>query len=148
MPGIGLILLGFVGYLIAMPGITLRGVTFDAHTLLFASLAILCGYQSVVFAVFTKTFAIREGLLPDDPRIRRFFEIVNLERGLILSCFALVTGIVLLLLAVNQWRLVDFGNLEYARTMRLVVPGATLTALGFQTMLSSFFVSILGMHRR
>ena len=27
--------------------------------------------------------------------------------------------------------------------MRLVVPGATLTALGFQTILSSFFVSIL-----
>ena len=27
-------------------------------------------------------------------------------------------------------------------------PGATLTALGFQTVLSSFFVSVLGMKRR
>jgi hypothetical protein len=32
--------------------------------------------------------------------------------------------------------------------MRLVVPGITLTALGFQTILSSFFVSIMGMSRR
>jgi hypothetical protein len=30
----------------------------------------------------------------------------------------------------------------------LVVPGVTLAALGFQTILSSFFVSILGMRRR
>jgi hypothetical protein len=49
---------------------------------------------------------------------------------------------------VNEWRLVSFGNLEYARTMRLVVPGVTLTALGFQTVLSSFFISILGMRRK
>jgi len=44
--------------------------------------------------------------------------------------------------------LASFGTLDYAQTMRLVVPGVTLTALGFQTILSSFFVSILGMSRR
>jgi hypothetical protein len=32
--------------------------------------------------------------------------------------------------------------------MRIVIPGATLTALGFATVLASFFVSLLGMHRR
>ena len=42
----------------------------------------------------------------------------------------------------------DFGALDYASTMRVVVPGVTLTALGFQTVLSSFFMSILGMRRR
>jgi hypothetical protein len=41
-----------------------------------------------------------------------------------------------------------FGNLDYRDTLRWVVPGATLTALGVQTMLSSFFVSILGLSRR
>ena len=136
------------GYTVAIPALTLHGVTFDAHTLLFASLAILCGYQSVVFAIFTKTFAISEGLLPEDPRMTRFFERVNLERGLILSVLALCSGVALLFIAFNQWRLADFGRLEYAHTMRLVVPGATLTALGFQTALSSFFISILGMRRR
>ncbi len=148
MPGVVLILLGFLGYGIAMPGLTLSGVTFDAHTLLFASLAILCGYQSILFAVFTKTFAISEGLLPEDPRMNRFFELVNLERGLVVSLLALVVGMALLLAAVNHWRLANFGELDYAHTMRMVVPGATLTALGFQTFLSSFFGSILGMRRR
>ena len=148
VPGLLLIFLGTAGYAIAMPALTLKGVTFDAHTLLFASLAILCGYQSVVFAVFTKTFAISEGLLPEDPRMTRFFKLVTLERGLALAVFVLIAGLALLVAALLAWRRVEFGRLDYAETMRLVIPGATLTALGFQTILSSFFVSILGMRRR
>ena len=148
VPGMMLVLLGLIGYAVAMPGMTLKGLTFDAHTLLFASLSILCGYQSIVFAILTKTFGISEGLLPEDPRMNRFFEIVNLERGLVLSSIALFAGLGLLVMAINQWRLSHFGSLDYAQTMRLVVPGATLVALGFQTILSSFFVSILGTRRR
>jgi hypothetical protein len=102
----------------------------------------------LLFAIFTKTFAITEGLLPEDPRLTRFFQLVNLERGLLLAAAAFLVGIVLLLTAINTWRLAGFGHLDYPQTMRLVVPGATLTTLGFQTILSSFFVSILGMHRR
>ena len=78
----------------------------------------------------------------------RFYEVVNLERGLIAALAALTIGVVLLALAVNQWRLHDFGRLDYAYTMRLVIPGVTLTALSFQTILSGFFVSIMGMRRK
>ena len=147
-PGILLIAAGVIGYLVALPGVTAFGVTFDAHTLLFASLAILCGYQSVMFAIITKTFAISEGLMPEDPHMTRFYEVINLERGLVVGFVSLLAGLVLLGVAVNQWRLADFGRLEYARTMRWVIPGATLTALGVQTVLSSFVASILGMRRR
>jgi glycosyltransferase involved in cell wall biosynthesis len=147
-PGLLLILLGLVGYTVAMPGMTFRGMRFDAHTLLFASLAILCGYQSILFGLFTKTVAISEGLMPEDRRLTRFFELVNLERGLMIALVALLLGVGLLGAAVNQWRVAAFGNLDYAQTMRLVVPGTTLTALGFQTILSSFFVCILGLNRR
>jgi glycosyltransferase involved in cell wall biosynthesis len=148
IPGMLLVLLGLIGYGVAMPGLTVSGVTFDAHTLLFASLAILCGYQSILFAIFTKTFASSEGLMPEDQRLTRFFAVVNLERGLIMASAALLIGLALLLAAVNRWRLSGFGHLDYAHTMRLVVPGVTLTALGFQTVLSGFFVSILGIRRR
>ena len=148
IPGACLILLGLIGYALAMPGVTVRGVTFDAHTLLFASLSILCGYQSIVFAIFTKTFAISEGLMPEDPRLNRFFALVDLERGLLIGSASLLIGLALLVGAINHWRLQDFGRLEYGETMRWVIPGATLTALGLQTVLSSFFVSILGMRRR
>lgn len=148
MPGIFLVLIGLIGYGLAMPGITIAGVTFDAHTLLFASLAILCGFQSILFAILSKTFAINEGLMPPDPRMDRFFELMNLERGLALSILAILFGILLLLGAVEQWKAAGFGRLEYSHTMRWVVPGVTLAAVGFQTLLSGFFASILGMHRR
>lgn len=147
-PGLLLILAGVLGYAVAMPGLTFAGVTFDAHTLLFASLAIICGYQAVLFAVFTKTFAMAEGLMPEDPRMMRMFNVITLEKGLIGGVVALVIGLLLLLGAVNQWRIRGFGPLDYAVTMRWVVPGVTLTALAFQTIFSSFFISILGLKRR
>ncbi len=81
-------------------------------------------------------------------RLTRFFEIVNLKRGLIIAVVVLLVGIGLLLFAVNQWRSAGFGVLDYAQTMSYVIPGATLVALGFQTILSGFFVSILGMKRK
>jgi glycosyltransferase involved in cell wall biosynthesis len=148
IPGLLLMVVGLVGYAVAMPGLRLWGATFDAHTLLFASLAVLCGYQSVLFALFTKTFAISEGLMPPDPRITGVGRLVTLERGLIIGLVALVIGLGLLLAAVNQWRLASFGRLDYAVTMRWVIPGATLTALGVQTVLASFFLSILAMRRK
>ena len=57
-------------------------------------------------------------------------------------------GAALLLTAVNEWRLAGFGPLDYAHTMRRVIPGATLVALGVQVTLSSFLVSLLAMQRR
>jgi glycosyltransferase involved in cell wall biosynthesis len=148
MPGVLLIALGLAGYGLAMPGLKIQGVTFDAHTLLFASVFVLCGYQSILFGVFTKTFAIREGLTPEDPVFKRFFRHVTLETGLVAGLAGLLGGCGLLLAAVLQWRAASFGDLDYAWTMRWVIPGATLTALGFQTVLSSFFISILGMGRK
>ena len=139
---------GLLGYLVAMPGLRIGHSTFDAHTLLFASLAILCGYQWILFAIFAQTFAITEGFLPPDRQLERFFEVVNLEKGLVVAALAVLVGGGLLLAAIRQWWLADFGHLDYAYTMRFVVPGATLIALGFQTAFSSFFVSILGMRRK
>jgi glycosyltransferase involved in cell wall biosynthesis len=148
MPGLLMILVGLIGYAVAMPGLRIHGVTFDAHTMLFASVAILCGYQSVVFAVFTKMFAIVEKLMPETPNMNRLFKVFTLERGLLAGVLMLIVGLSLLVSAVWLWWDRKFGNLDYAKTMRVVVPGATLTALGFQTILSSFFMSVLGLRRR
>jgi hypothetical protein len=41
----------------------------------------------------------------------------------------------------------DFGDLDYAVTMRLVIPGVTLAVLGVQTVLTSFFLAIFRMDR-
>jgi hypothetical protein len=148
VPGLILILLGLLGYGLAMPGVTIGPATFDAHTLLFASLALLMGYQAVLFGIFTKTFAVNEGLLPEDAEFTKFYSLMNLERGLVIGVTAFLAGVALLAAAVWQWREAGFGRLDYAHTMRWVIPGVTLAALGFQTILSSWFTSILGLRRR
>jgi hypothetical protein len=76
------------------------------------------------------------------------FEILTLERGIISGAAACALGALLLIIAVFIWSRTGFGSLDYPRTMRLVVPGVTLFALGFQTIWSSFFVSLLGMRRK
>jgi hypothetical protein len=147
-PGLILLALGLAGYTVAMPGMTLRGMTFDAHTLLFASLAVICGYQSMLFAFIAKTFAISEGVLPPDPRVDRMTRALPLSRGILLGLSAAAVGGVMLIAAVNDWRVHDFGRLNYADTMRVVVPGVTLAVLGYQTILSCLFLDLLTMRRR
>jgi glycosyltransferase involved in cell wall biosynthesis len=148
IPGALLVLLGLVGYALALPGVRVFGARLDVHTLLFASLAVLSGYQAILFAVFTKTFAIGDGMLPADARMRRLYQLINLERGLFAGAVAGLSGLVLLGVAIRQWQQRDFGDLDYSQTMRWVIPGVTLTALGVQTIFSSFFLSILGLRRR
>lgn len=148
IPGLSLIGFGLLGYLVALPGLTIGRITFDLHTLLFASLAILCGVQSCVFWILTKQFAVSERLIPEEPRLDRLFAVMNLERGLLASALSMTLGLLLLSWAVYLWYRSGWGRLDYVTTMRWVIPGFTLTALGFQTMCSSFFSSILGMKRK
>jgi len=128
--------------------VTILGARLDAHTLLASSLALLMGFQSVLFAILSKTYAITAGLIPPDSRMDRFYRVATLERGLFISAVALAAGLTLIGAAAMEWRANGFGPLDYPHTMRWVIPGVTLAALGFQTMLSGFFVSILGMNRR
>ncbi|MEX2607349.1 MAG: glycosyltransferase family 2 protein [Kiritimatiellia bacterium] len=148
IPGILLIGIGLICYLLVFAHISLGSTTLDAHTLLFATLAIILGYQAILFSIFTKIFALSQHLLPPDPRFTRFCSVLTLERGVLAGLAVLLIGVSLLALAVVQWTESGFGNLEYSRTMRLVIPGFTLTTISIQTVFSGFFISILGMRKR
>ena len=139
---------GLLGYAVAMPGLAFMGMGFDAHTLLFASLAILCRVTSRSFlrSLPSSLPLVKASLLPEDARLQRFLKLANLEKGLLIGAGSLLMGVVLLLAAVNQWRLQSFGPLNYAETMRWVI--VTLTMLGFQMLLNSFFFQHPLMRRR
>lgn len=147
LPGLALMLLGALGYALVLSNTVVGRLHFDAHTLLFASLFIILGYQSALFAVSAWTFATSEGLMPMTARLRGWFDIITLEKGLLAGVVAILAGGALLVASVLQWRAVNYGGLDYSVTMRRVIPGVTLVAIGFQTLLSSFFLSVLGMQR-
>ena len=148
VPGMMLIFIGMVGYALAMLGVQLGGWTVDVHTMLFASLFILMGYQAVLFAVMGKVYAIGAMLVPLDSRLSRLFEIITLERGLVISALVFLSGLGLLGKVCYEWWAAGFGDLEYSHTMRWVIPGAISAGLGFQSLLFCWFISILGMDRK
>lgn len=147
-PGMVLVALGLLASGIAMPQLRLLGVTFDVHTLLVGCLAILLGAQAITLGCFGKLLAIREGLRPADAGFMKWCGRANLERGLLAGLALAVLGLGMIGYQANLWRLQGFGSLDYAHSMRLVIPGCAFTALGFQTALASFFLSVLGMSRR
>ncbi|MBA3439430.1 MAG: glycosyltransferase [Pyrinomonadaceae bacterium] len=148
-PGALLMLLGLITGLWLLPGSrVVGGVTFNVHTLLYGAVAIVIGFQAVVFAVFTKIFAISEGLLPDDPRLNKVFRFINLEAGLIVGTALLVAGLAGSVYALSSWSARSFGPLDPSETLRMIIPAITSLTLGCQIVLSSFFLSILGLRRR
>jgi len=119
-------------------------VSFDIHTLLLAGFACLIGYQLVVFAVFTKVFAMQQGFHPPNPTYSRWFRAIKLETGLVVGGLMLLAGVAGTALAVLSWGVRGFGALDPSLTMREVLPAAVLLTLGVQTIFASFFLSILG----
>ena len=147
-PGTFLILLGLAGCAWLLPGPQIfHGVGFDVHTLLYAFVSVLLGFQLAAFAVFTKVFAISEGLMPEDPRLNRAFRYITLETGLAAGGLLVALGIGGSIFAVSGWAKQSFGALDTGHMLRIVMPSVFSLTLGVQIVCSSFFMSILGLRR-
>ena len=147
-PGIALCVAGLCVSLWLLPGPRVIGqVQLDFHTLLFGAMAILIGFQSITFATFSKIFAIVEGLAPEDERLNRLFPYITLEVGLAVGALLAAVGIAFWVFGLSYWKSQHFGLLDPERTLRIVIPGFVSLVLGIQTILSSFFLSVLGMAR-
>ncbi len=112
------------------------------HSLLYSATAIIIGFQLVNFAIFTKVYAMQEGLLPQDKKLLKFIDFFTLEQGLILGTILFLLGGFTSILALFQWESAGFGSLNPVLTMRLVIPSVTAIALGLQIIFASFFLSI------
>jgi glycosyltransferase involved in cell wall biosynthesis len=143
-PGLALLLLGMVGMAWLLPEPReAAGITLDVNTLVYTAAGIVCGFQSISFYMFAKTYAIRSELLPEDPVVVRLREVFRLEIGLIVGAVAVFVGLVLATYAVGFWQLRSFGHLDPQQSLRIVVPSVTLLILGLQIIFSSCLLSIL-----
>ena len=148
-PGAALMILGLIIVVWLLPGTQKIGtISFDVHTLLYGAIAIIIGFQAVTFAFFTKLFAISEKLLPQDPKLNKIFRHITLETGLMVGVTLILIGIVGSLLSLTIWSETAFGTLDPFKTLRLVIPSLTCLTVGLQMVLSSFFLSVLGLKRR
>jgi glycosyltransferase involved in cell wall biosynthesis len=147
-PGLALMVLGLVATIALLPGeLRILGAGFDVHTLVYASAMIVVGYQAMLFAVFARIYAMTSGFLPGKPWIEDLYERLSLEAGALAGLALILAGVVMSTIALFVWGDAGFADLDYRQTLRLVIPAATLLILGTQTVLASFFISILGIER-
>lgn len=137
-PGLLLMLVGFGSTLLLLSGP-------KVHTLLYSSTAMLIGFQIALFSIFTKAFAMNEGLLPTDRRFQKLLRLLNLEVGLTVGTILTLMGFGGTVYAFSTWQGRLFGALDPAETMRIVIPSITCLALGVQVMFASFFLSVLSL---
>ena len=148
-PGLAFMMIGVLLGLWLLPSPrAMGGVTLDVHTMLYSAAFVLLGFQAITFAVFTKFFAVSEGLLPPNPTLDKLFQYITLEVGLAIGALLTTAGLAISLYAVGAWENKHFGALDYSHTMRLVIPAALFLTLGAQTIFASFFMSVLGLRRR
>jgi glycosyltransferase involved in cell wall biosynthesis len=149
VPGVLLLLAGIaLGIRLWIGPLSLWIFTFDTNTLLISSMSMIVGLQIILFGVFTRVFAMAEGLLPENPTWSRIARVFSLEKGILAGLLILSCGLVLLVKAVLYWKAAKFGSISYPESLRQVIPAVTMMTLGVQVIFSSFFLSILGIPRR
>jgi hypothetical protein len=149
LPGLALLGLGILGYALSLPRTTIGGIRFDVGTLLVASLAIIAGVQAVLLGSLARTFAQRAGVMPGAPAAPEGREPAHrLEMNLIAAAVISFLGLVLIAAAVRMWIETDFGNLNYAVSMRWLIPGSMLVTVGLQLGFSNFLLSVIELPTR
>jgi len=149
LPGIALTVLGALAttLLVAEGTVRVGSTGFGVGTLVYATALTSIGVQATVFALFTKIYAVSKGFLPPDSRVDRFGAWFKLERGLFLGALVLLAGALGAVVSFWRWREEGFGELDPLRQLRVVVPAALGIVLGATIVLSSLFLSILGMDK-
>jgi len=149
IPGAALFVAGVLASALLISGPQQVGpLALDIDTLLVAAVCCLLGYQVLVFGVFTKVFAIRQGFHPPHAALSWLFRYITLEVGLLCGVLLTLAGVAGVVLAFLNWKSVGFGALDPRVTMRELIPAVVMMALGVQTVFASFFLSILDIDAR
>lgn len=146
-PGIFLTILGVLLTMLLLPGpLKVGHVVLDINTLMYASILIIIGVQSILFSLFTYVFGTNANLIPNDQPMDTFIRHITLEKGILVSLGMILVGFASSVSALVYWSQTLFGPLDPTLSMRLVIPGAVLFALGFQIFFASFFLGILNIN--
>jgi glycosyltransferase involved in cell wall biosynthesis len=146
IPGLVMMLIGLGASLALLPGTFFVGkIGFDIHTLLFSATMIIIGANASAFALLSRTFAAKTGLLPGNRSLEWINRSLSLEMGLVIAAIMFLAGMVIAVISFYLWSQTGFGELNSARYVRLVVCSTTLLILGAQLGFTFFFLALLNL---
>lgn len=149
IPGIILFVLGLIFFSLSQIQPTkIASITFDVHTLLVSTASMLIGIQIIIFGFFTEIFVARFNLIPRNINQRFLSNNSNIEYGLLSGVIFIIIGLLVLGQTIYGWSIGGFGTLDYAKTMRAVIPSVFFIQLGIQLLFNSFFFGILTLPKK
>src|SRR5260221_11327496 len=143
-PGLFLILIGTFGMLALLPGpLNLGAFVLDVHTLLGCGVALIVGVQILTFWLGARLFAANLRLLALAGPLRKFMQHAPLASSLIVGTLMIIAGLAPSVNAFKLWSDVQFGGLNYQVTLRWLIPGLVLMALGIHVFFAGFMIALL-----
>lgn len=140
VPGIALCTVGALLVLLLAGGPRqMFGRVWDYHALLFGCLAVILGYNLVLFDVFAKSFSMAAGLARPRQWLARLLGAFTLERGVVIGGVAFLLGLGLEAKIFADWVRSGYGPLM---AVRGIVIGMTAMVLGSQTAFASFLLGL------
>jgi hypothetical protein len=117
------------------------------HFMVLGSLLAVLGMQMLIFGISARAYAFSENFIERDRLVQVFLSRYTLERGLTLGLALGALGLTLLIYILFRWLLGDasFGALIH---LHEAIAASTLTMLGAQIVIASFFISLLSLHRQ
>lgn len=143
-PGIGMLMLGLLGFVSMAPGMmNLAPIHLGIHSLLYMAGAVILGMQLIQLALLTKWMGFLSGIVPTQRWFKQSQPYLSLEAGVLAGAVLFVSGLIWSLAIVYDWGSGGFGALEPTRTMRAVIPAVTLMIVGMQAAAGAFFAGAL-----
>ena len=144
-PGLALVVLGGLLSALILPGpfMIAEGVGLDLHSMLVATLSIMVGVQALSFGMIARASAVASGILPPHPSLNRMLDLLSTERLLLVAAAMLCVGFGGVLWCAHEWRMANFGALNYSHIMRILLLAATAIVTGIQLGFTAFMLGLV-----
>lgn len=139
LPGLIMCSIGLFGGILGYIGSSLNSVTLGAHTMLGSSLFIISGYQAILMHILS--LELSQKLEIRNPENCSLIQKFITSQTAKLSLVMLLSGVILWSKVFLSWQSNGFGPLDYANSMKIVIPGATLISLSLESIIFTFFRS-------
>jgi len=145
LPGAVLSALGFAIIALLLRGpVTVGNMTFDIHPMIFGNLLVILGFQAMALGVYTKVYAVINGVVEEDRFTRLFLKYNSLEYELLLGFALFLIGAFIDLRIFAKWIGSGFGELL---ELRNAILASALVVIGIQIIFLALFMSILLLER-
>jgi hypothetical protein len=137
LPGLIMSSIGILGGVLGYFGSSLGPITLGAHTMLGSSLFIISGSQAVLMHLLSLDLSEKLGMRSS--KNDTFLQELITSQGSRMCLILMLSGVSLWIKIFLSWQSTDYGPLDYAMTMKIVIPGATLISLSLEMMIFTFF---------